>query len=82
LRSFYIKAKQYKVKEDKISDALKYVGENHTGYKADTAIKYILGGKLLTFKRWLYYFDYDFLSNILISEDLLNKEKEEGEQVN
>lgn len=65
----YVKAKKYVIKPSVRSDICKSVRENFDSRMAARIVRYITTNKALTFSRWLKYFDYDLLEDILIEED-------------
>ena len=65
----YVKAKKYLIKPEVRKDICKSVRENFDSRMATRIVRYITTNKALTFSRWLKYFDYDLLEDILIEED-------------
>ncbi len=65
----YVKAKRYIIKPSVRSNICKSVRENFDSRIATKLINYITTNKSMTFSRWLKYFDYDLLEDILIEED-------------
>ena len=65
----YVKAKKYLIKPNLRSEICKTVRENLDSKKAARIVRYITTNKSLTFSRWLNYFDYDLLEDILVEED-------------
>ena len=57
----YVKAKKYLIKPS--------VRKNFDSKLAARVVRYITTDKALTFSRWLKYFDYDLLEDILVEED-------------
>ena len=61
----YVKAKKYIIKPEFKKDICNSVRENFDCQASTRLIRYILNDKPLTFTRWLYYFEYELLENIL-----------------
>lgn len=65
----YVKAKKYVIKPSVKKDICKSVRENFDSRMAARIVRYITTDKALTFSRWLKYFDYDLLEDILVEEN-------------
>lgn len=65
----YVKAKKYLIKPEVRKDICKSVRGNFDSKMSARIVRYITTNKALTFSRWLKYFDYDLLEDILIEED-------------
>lgn len=65
----YTKAKKYIIKPSVRSEICKSVREKMDSRLAARIVRYITTNKALTFSRWLKYFDYDVLEDILIEEN-------------
>lgn len=65
----YVKAKKYIIKPSVKGEICKSVRENFENRMAARIVRYITTNKALTFSRWLKYFDYDLLEDILVEED-------------
>lgn len=65
----YIRAKKYVIKPDVRKDICKTVRENFDSRLASRIVRYITTDKSMTFSRWLKYFDYDLLEDILVEEN-------------
>ena len=70
----YIKAKQYLIKPSIKGEICVTIRDNFDSRTAARLIRYITTDKPLTFSRWLKYFDYNLLEDILVevvdNEDL------------
>lgn len=65
----YVKAKKYLIKPSVRKDICKSVRENFDSKISTRIVRYITTNKALTFSRWLKYFDYDLLEEILVDEN-------------
>lgn len=65
----YVKAKKYLIKPSVRNEICKSVRKNFDSKLAARVVRYITTDKALTFSRWLKYFDYDLLEDILVEED-------------
>lgn len=65
----YVKAKKYIIRPSVKKDICKSVRENFDSRMAARIVRYITTDKALTFSRWLKYFDYDLLEDILVEEN-------------
>lgn len=65
----YVKVKKYLIKPSVRKEICKSVRENFDSKISTRIVRYITTNKALTFSRWLKYFDYDLLEDILIEED-------------
>jgi len=65
----YIKAKKYVIRPSKKDIVLELIEKTFRGSKYQTAISRVLNDKAMTWKRWMYYFDYNLLEDILMEED-------------
>lgn len=65
----YVKAKKYLIKSSVKKDICKSVRENFDTRMAARIVRYITTDKALTFSRWLKYFDYELLEDILVEEN-------------
>ena len=65
----YVKAKKYIIKPSMKKDICKTVRENFESRMAARLVRYITTDKAMTFSRWLKYFDYEVLEDILIEEN-------------
>ena len=74
----YVKAKRYLIKPSLRSEICKKVRENFDSKIAVRVVRYITTNKALTFSRWLKYFDYDLLEDILVEEDNVEVLKDLG----
>lgn len=63
---YYIKAKQFIVKPELKKQICDTVRENFERKIAARIVRYITNDKPLTFSRWLKYFEYEVLDDILI----------------
>ncbi len=62
---YYVKSKGYRIREDKKQEVIGLIEKTFRGSKYDTALDRVLKSKVMTWKRWMYYFDYNYLSDIL-----------------
>lgn len=74
----YIKSKKYLIRPSKKPEVIEYIKENFKGTKYQTALSRVLANKTMTWKRWMYYFDYNYLEEILMEEDCIEIETEEN----
>lgn len=74
--SNYVKAKKYVIRPSKREEVLSYIKENFKGTKYQTALSRLLENKSMSWKRWMYYFDFNFLEDILMEEDCIEVEEE------
>lgn len=65
----YVKAKKYLIKPSVRKEICKSVRENFDSKMSARIVRYITTNKALTFSRWLKYFDYDLLEEILVDEN-------------
>lgn len=65
----YVKVKKYLIKPSVRKDICKSVRENFDSKISARIVRYITTNKALTFSRWLKYFDYDLLEEILVDEN-------------
>lgn len=65
----YIKSKNYIIRPSKRAEVVKYIEENFKDSKYQQALSHILNNKAMSWKRWMYYFDFNFLEEILMEED-------------
>ena len=74
----YVKSKLYRIKPEKKREVLELIEENIKGSKYFTAVNRVLNDKVMCWKRWMYYFDFEILEDILEEvkdEDISEKEK-------
>lgn len=74
----YTKAKRYLIKPSLRNEICKTVRENLDSRMASRIVRYITTNKALTFSRWLKYFDYDLLEDILVEENNIEIIKDLG----
>ena len=67
--SAYIKAKKYIIRPSKKQEVLDYIEQNFKGTKYQTALSRVFDNKSMSWKRWMYYFDFNFLENVLMEDD-------------
>lgn len=73
----YVKSKKYKIRPSKKKEVIEYIQNNFKGTKYQTAMSRVLSDKVMTWKRWMYYFDYNYLEEILMEENSVELELEE-----
>ena len=73
----YVKSKKYKIRPSKKKEVVMFIKDNFKGTKYQTALSRILQDKAMSWKRWMYYFDYNYLEDILMEEDSVELEIEE-----
>ena len=73
-------AKKYTIRPSKKGKVCDYIKKNFDGYKKRDALDNLLSDKALTFRRWLYYYDYDFLDEVLMEEGFEEKEVDEDNE--
>lgn len=66
---YYVKAKRYMIRPSKKSEVINFIEDNFKGTKYQTAMSRVVDNKVMTWKRWMYYFDYNYLEEILMEED-------------
>lgn len=69
MSKYYNKAKKYVIRPSCRKEVLGFIEENFKGSKYEQAFKRVLENHAMTFKRWMYYFDFDFLDDKLMEED-------------
>lgn len=74
----YVKSKKYLIRPSKKLEVIEYIKENFKGTKYQTALSRVLANKTMSWKRWMYYFDYNYLEEILMEEDCIEIETEEN----
>ena len=64
----YVKSKNYMIRPSKKKEVVEFIENNFKGSKYQTALSRVLQDKSMTWKRWMYYFDYNYLEEILMEE--------------
>lgn len=72
----YVKSKNYMIRPSKKKEVIQYIEDNFKGSKYQTALSRVLADKAMSWKRWMYYFDFDYLEDILMEEDNVELEIE------
>lgn len=67
----YVKAKKYIIRPSKKEEVIDYIKNNFTNTKYQTALSRVIENKSMSWKRWMYYFDYNYLEDILMGEDCI-----------
>ena len=65
----YVRSKKYVIRPSKRSEVLDFIKQNFRASKYQTAIDRVMENKAMSYKRWLYYFDLEYLDEILMEED-------------
>jgi len=73
----YVKSKRYMIRPSKKKEVIEFIEDNFKGSKYQTALSRVVDDKIMTWKRWMYYFDYNYLEEILMEEDSVELELEE-----
>lgn len=73
----YVKSKNYMIRPSKKKEVIEFIENNFKGSKYQTALSRVLEDKVMTWKRWMYYFDYSYLEEILMEEDSVELEIED-----
>lgn len=71
----YVKSKKYRIRSDKKSEVVGLIEDNLKGSKYSSAMNRVLENKAMCWKRWMYYFDYNYLEEIL--EEVEDEEVED-----
>lgn len=71
---YYVKAKRYMIRPSKKKEVIEFIENNFKGTKYQTAMSRVVDNKVMTWKRWMYYFDYNYLEDILMEEDCVEVE--------
>lgn len=75
--SYYVKSKKYMIRPSKKKEVINFIKENFKNTKYQTIMSRVLQDKAMTWKRWMYYFDYNYLEEILMEEDSVELEIED-----
>lgn len=67
--SYYVHAKKYVIRPSKKEEVLAYINEHLRGSKWQTATARVIQNKAMVWRRWMYYFDFTFLEDVLMEED-------------
>ncbi len=65
---FYTKAKKYVIRPSCKKKVIEYIEKNFQGSKRAGAFRKVIDNIPTTYKRWLYYFDFEILEEILMEE--------------
>ena len=69
MSKYYNKSKKYIIRPSCRKDVIDFINNNFKGSKYSQANKRVIENHPMTFKRWMYYFDFELLDNILMEED-------------
>lgn len=73
-------AKKYVIRPSKRGKVHDYIKKNFDGFKKQNALDNLINNKALTFKRWLNYYDFDLLDDVLMEEGFEEKEIDEDNE--
>lgn len=73
----YTKIKKYVIRPSKRKEVLVFITEHFRGSKYQTAVSRVVENKAMSWRRWMYYFDDDFLYDILMEEDCIEVSEDE-----
>lgn len=69
MSKYYVKSKKYVIRPSKRNEVIKFIEDNFKGSKYRSVTDALIKNTPMYYKRWLYYFDLDYLDEILMEED-------------
>ena len=81
MSKYYVKSKRYVIRPSKRTDVINFIEANLKGSKYQQALRRVTENNPMYYRRWLYYFDINYLDDILMEDGCVEIPLEEQKKL-